>query len=156
MNPAAPVTAYRMLGGYVNSVRAPLLEPVDLRVADEEDVRVVSDDGRVLAIGERPELAARQSVESVGASLERREVDAPREHRGRARDLPVRPERPFDVAGRGVVAVEGAVVGADVHPPPPDRGRRVAVVAGPMGPPEPAGRGADRVRLCPGRADGGA
>src|SRR3954447_18516948 len=93
MKPAAPVTPYRMRGGY----RAPLLEPVDLRIADEEDVCVVGDDGRVLAVGERPELTARQGVERVGASLERREVDAPREHRRRARDLPVRPERPLDV-----------------------------------------------------------
>src|SRR6476646_8310924 len=108
MNPAAPVTAYRMGGAY----RAPLLESVDLGVADQIEAGVVGDDGRVLPVRVAPELVSGDGVQPVGAALQRREVDAPRHDRRRPRDLAVRLEGPFDVARRGVVAVEGAVVGA--------------------------------------------
>src|SRR3954454_18596020 len=95
MNPAAPVTAYRIRGAY----RPLLPEPVDLRIADEEHVCLIGDDRRVLAVGTRPEQMTRQGVARVGPSLQRREVDAPREHGRRTGDLSVRLELPLEVAG---------------------------------------------------------
>src|SRR6266851_3611757 len=82
MNPAAPVTAYRMGGGY----RPLLVEPVDAGVADDVEALGVGDDRRVLPVREGPQLVAGARVEGVGPALQRREVHASGDDRRRARD----------------------------------------------------------------------
>src|SRR5579884_217433 len=108
MNPAAPVTTYRMRGGYSPLPR----EPVEPRVADEVEPLTVGDDRRVLAVRERPDELPVERVQRVGAALQRREVDDPVHDRRRTGDRAVRGERPPHRAGGCVEGVEVLVVRA--------------------------------------------
>ena len=131
----------------------PLVEAVEPRVADQVEAGGVGDDRRVLAVGERPDRPARGRVERVRRPLERREVDAPGDDRGRAGDRAVRLELPEDRAGRRVEREEPVRVRAREDAVAPDGGRRVDEAARRLRPAKLAARGAERVHLAVGGAD---
>src|SRR5207245_1892830 len=113
-------------------------------LAGEVDTPVVGDDRRVAAVrvvpddppgaGVEGERLARAALDAPEMGLrepaERREVDEPRHHSGRAHDAAGSGEPPADVARPRVESGEVAVPGPDEDLLLPDRGGGVDVRSG--------------------------
>src|SRR5262249_43708364 len=125
--PSSPISIACVIWFYGPEVAASKLltraEGVDLPPADHIELLPVGHHGGERTVRERPHLLARFRVESVGAALERGEVDDAVDHGRGPRNRPIRVELPQQSSRCRVEGVEGAVVRADKNTALPD-GRR--------------------------------